>query len=108
MGAVGNIYIFAIVAIVSIAYNISAAPPSSIATTADQLILAQVVKLRNIEEFHLQKIHFRFIIHSTQIYRHGHRAPERGYPTDPYGAESFWPDGFGQLSVVRSISLKEK
>ena len=35
-----------------------------------------------------------------QVFRHGDRSPVGTYPTDKY-TESDWPQGYGQLSLVR-------
>lgn len=39
----------------------------------------------------------------SQIFRHGDRSPSQTYPTDPY-TEKDWPQGFAQLTQVRSSS----
>jgi len=35
------------------------------------------------------------------IFRHGERVPEKPYPTDPYNSNSFWKEGWGQLTDVQ-------
>lgn len=35
-----------------------------------------------------------------QIHRHGDRTPISTYPRDPYRYASFWPDGWGELTIV--------
>lgn len=32
------------------------------------------------------------------VYRHGHRSPVQVYPNDPFNNESYWPDGWGQIT----------
>lgn len=32
------------------------------------------------------------------LYRHGHRSPMDVYPNDPFNDESYWPDGWAQLT----------
>ena len=39
-----------------------------------------------------------------QIFRHGDRSPVNVFPTEP-NKENTWPQGFGQLSVVRFPAL---
>ncbi|RWS08547.1 prostatic acid phosphatase-like protein [Dinothrombium tinctorium] len=34
------------------------------------------------------------------IHRHGDRTPTSPYENDPYRNNSFWPDGWGQLTSV--------
>ncbi|CAH2016653.1 unnamed protein product [Acanthoscelides obtectus] len=41
------------------------------------------------------------------IYRHGDRTPIKPYPSDPYGNESFWQVGFGQLTNRGKQQQKE-
>lgn len=41
------------------------------------------------------------------IYRHGDRAPVGTYPTDSYREESFWPEGWGQLTDIGKIQQYE-
>lgn len=37
---------------------------------------------------------------TAQIHRHGDRTPIETYPRDPYRNISYWPDGWGQLTIV--------
>lgn len=43
------------------------------------------------------------IIFSSVIFRHGDRSPSCPYPTDPYSNESYWPQGWGQLSKIGKL-----
>jgi len=39
------------------------------------------------------------------LFRHGDRTPDKSlqYPNDPYKNMDFYPDGDGQLIIVRSV-----
>ncbi len=44
------------------------------------------------------------LLYSNIMFRHGDRAPnERAYPNDVYD-ESYWPNGYGELTEVRKNS----
>lgn len=36
------------------------------------------------------------------MFRHGERNILDTYPNDPYDDESYWPEGYGQLTNVRA------
>lgn len=40
------------------------------------------------------------VISFLQLWRHGDRNPVDPYPLDPYKNESFWPEGYAQLTKV--------
>lgn len=40
-----------------------------------------------------------------KIFRHGERNILYAYPNDPYEDESYWPEGFGQLTLVSECYL---
>jgi len=49
---------------------------------------------------------FSSIVFSSQIFRHGDRAPTGTYPNDPYkNNETVWPEGMAQLTSVSLLSL---
>ena len=61
----------------------------------DQLIFVQTVR-------NILKIFLNGGL-KPQIWRHGDRSPIYIYPNDP-NKESAWPNGFGELTTVQSLS----
>ncbi|KAG8223905.1 hypothetical protein J437_LFUL001985 [Ladona fulva] len=41
------------------------------------------------------------------IFRHGERTPTDTYPNDPYKADDYWPEGWGQLTNKGKMQLYE-
>lgn len=39
------------------------------------------------------------------MFRHGDRTIVESYPTDPYKNETYWPEGFGELTNVSVILI---
>ncbi|RWS01558.1 lysosomal acid phosphatase-like protein 3, partial [Dinothrombium tinctorium] len=40
-----------------------------------------------------------------KLHRHGDRTPFETYPNDPYRNDSFWPDGFGRLTLHGKLRM---
>lgn len=75
---------------------------NSDSTEQDELVLVQIVgKISTL----FKHILFIFFFEFCQLYRHGDRTPIRFSPNDPYRNESFWQEGFGQLTNVMDCVL---
>lgn len=58
----------------------------------------------NVKIFYLLVITF-FACILLQIHRHGDRTPLMTFPTDVHLNDSYWPDGWGQLTKVCFLIL---